>query len=199
MVATFQNLENEGVVVPTILSISPTSSSTTNFVSQTETQSIKSNKIDTLRSDIIKKSQIQIEKVRCEQLAQEQINQLSTAILLPLVVDTLRTLSRSKSKTIFSLDEIVKILTSSLRLHESKDNKDNYQVTGLKLVHRLAQEAPEFITIFPADEIILYQTVRMNMNAPIADLKVKLKNLSEIASIERDRIRNSIQSIGIIS
>ena len=197
MVSTLQDLESKGNVIRSLPPL-PTTTITTSSQSQTPIQRTISltNQLESLRQEIIHKSEIQIERAKYEESVQEQINHLSIAILLPSVVDTLRTLSHSKSRTIFSFDEIVKILTTSLRLQDRKDIKEN-QMIGVQLIHRLAHEIPEFITIFPIDEVISYSTIRLNLSAPIVEIKTKLRGLSEVASLERDRIRNNIQLIGI--
>mmetsp|Transcript_10072 Transcript_10072/g.15258 ORF Transcript_10072/g.15258 Transcript_10072/m.15258 type:complete len:420 (-) Transcript_10072:116-1375(-) len=123
-------------------------------------------------------------KRRCEheQQYRPRLAELSLMLSLPRTCDAIRSLALEKNKSIFPLSHVVDILSPSHRA-----------ISVLDCIRCLAHTAPEFLTIFPPDDVVPCDNVRVNLNAPYAALRKKLKEKMTEASVEKEKIQNLIR------
>ena len=76
-------------------------------------------------------------------------------------------------KSTFLFSEIVERLSNELML-----GRNEFVVR----LHLLVQVAPEFITIFPPDDLVDEETLRINLNAPFGAIRQKLQECSAHAN-----------------
>lgn len=87
---------------------------------------------------------------------------------LPRVCNALRSMCAQIRKTIFSMKELNQKLAQELEL-TPRDLRIRLDL--------LAHVLPEFLTIFPPDEYISHESVKVNMDVPYATLKQSLLKL----------------------
>jgi hypothetical protein len=161
--------------------------------------------IDSLREDVVQRSDINASKQLREFATQQQIDHLTIVSFFATAADLIRLFYRCEKRCIFSLLEIAKCL-SSLHLNVSASFTTAstpvlpaaFASAKLPLYLRnehavlvlLSEAVPEFLTILPSDEAqgVSFPTVRVNPAAPMAEVREKLLAMSAEAVGERERL-----------
>lgn len=100
---------------------------------------------------------------------EEEFNiKLQRLYSLPKVCNALRSFCAQKNKNTFKLNEIRSRLSDELELSK-------FEVQSRLLL--MTDVIPEFVTIFPPDDIVGVEMIRINLYAPYAALQLKLKQL----------------------
>jgi hypothetical protein len=84
---------------------------------------------------------------------------------LPTILDALRSLAVVERKSIYRLDSLLLRLSRELRMKLSHLSES---------ISILKDIAPEFITIFPPDDMISHEMLKINLIAPYSQLKSKV-------------------------
>lgn len=111
------------------------------------------------------------EKVRREQETRDECSRLR---MLPRICDSLRALFVLNRRTTIIANECYNKLAMELR-------RNILDVE--KMVHTLACIAPEFVTIFPADDTIPVCTLRINKEAPYRDVRNKVMQAVKLRTV----------------
>lgn len=179
--------------------------------SATSTIPLPSVSIDSLREDIVRKSDIIASKLHSDSVTQQRIDRLTVVSFFASAADLIRLLCRCEKRSIFSLLEATKYLSSSLHLNSSpsfacSSPAPHSSFAKAQLPHSLRNEyaviamlseaAPEFLTILPSDEAngVSYPTVRVNPVAPMAEVREKLMAMSVSAAREREKLVGQLSS-----
>ena len=91
------------------------------------------------------------------------------------ICTAIRSTSSQFKKTIFMLSEIKERLSSELMMGSNE---------FLVRLHMIVTIVPEFITIFPPDDLVKEETLRINLNAPFGAIREKLQVCSDNANNE---------------
>lgn len=159
--------------------------------------------VESLRESVICRSRIQSTKAQADLDLQRKIDRLSVTSMLQTTGDLIKLFCRLQQKSIFPLQEVLKYLSSSLHLPPTFLSSLTslpeirsplpYHYEYVLLV-KLSEAVPEYLAILPADEAngVPYATVRINLSAPMGDIREKLKELSKKAAVEKKRLLSEV-------
>jgi len=149
---------------------SNTVTSTTSFTSTDHSENLSSkNILIEMKYKInIRKNNDEANAVEIKKLENE-FNRKQLLQSIPKVCELLRSLLIGKKKSVFQLSLLISDLSSELKL-------SNYEVK--KRLKELAKIVPEFVTIFPPDDLLPYETLHLNANVPYDNIRQKIKNLN---------------------
>jgi hypothetical protein len=155
---------------------------------------------EALREEVIRRSDIQTTQLLSEKADQQKIDKLSLLAFLSTAADLLRLFCQFQKKSIFSLAEVTKYLSSSLRLAcgsfasssllpQSSSNSPSHRTESLVL-SMLSEVVPEYVAILPRDAAagVNFVTVRVNLNTPMGAVRDKLRQMGEEANREKMRL-----------
>jgi hypothetical protein len=154
---------------------------------------------ETMREEVIRRSELQAAQLLSDKAAQERIDQLSLLTFLSTAADLLRLLCRFQKKTIFPLVEVTKHLSSSLRLAGGsfasssllpQRNAGSSSETESLVISMLSEVVPEYVSILPGDAAagVNYVTVRVNLNTPMGPVRDKLRQIGDESSAEKMKL-----------
>lgn len=111
---------------------------------------------------------------------------------LPRLADSLRSMALARNLTCFPLKAMAAALAEQMQNTRCNTHVTQGDAAALtRHLRALARLVPEFVQIFPADRILAYESLRVNLHAPYKSVRQKVKSIADVACKERTQLMHT--------
>ena len=139
--------------------------------------------MDLMREQVIQRQQEDLKKSSEKESIGREVKRLGELVVLPRLSDSLRSLALTRNMTCFPLRTVVDTLSGQANC-QILNNSNHFR----QCLQYLVSTVPEFVQIFPPDDVVSYESVRVNLQAPYRSVRAKVKATADAASIDREKV-----------
>jgi hypothetical protein len=140
--------------------------------------------LDVLKEQAVQRGAEAAALSRAAEAAHRRGARLSLLAAMPRLCDSLRSLALTRNLTCFPMAALLATLSEQAALG-AQHGSPRHLLCGL---HTLAGLAPEFIQVFPPDDVLGYESARVNLLAPYGAVRAKVKGAADAAVREKHQL-----------
>lgn len=153
---------------------------------------LRAQDLNLLRAQVVQRSDIAHAQEELVKQHRPRLRELLLLERLPDTCDTLRTLALANNRTVYSFPQLFPLLEASSSMGRFTAAQRTAVITPYDLLATAAAHVPSFVSIFPADDTIRQEMVRINLHAPFAEIRAHVKGLQREALREREALQHAV-------